>query len=103
MCWLFQCDDGWFKLIDRLSAKIVKLDPRVEASCVKEKFGTLRFYVDTEMEAVYDVISKAEKESSKTCEVCGKPGKLHNDKGWWATLCKKCRTKLTIERDGKLK
>jgi hypothetical protein len=54
---------------------------------VKEKFGTLRFYVNesvsTEMSAY---IQFAESMSGKTCEICGSPGTVRNG-GWLKTLC----------------
>ena len=53
----------------------------------KEKFGTLRFYVSTENEAIETAIQWAEMRSSKTCEVCGKPGKLSGP-GWLSTVCR---------------
>ena len=64
-----------------------------KASQVKEKFGGLRFYYDpTEIEItdqIFDLVTRAETESYKICEECGKPGKLRN-KGWYVTLCNKC-------------
>lgn len=52
MCWGFDCGDGWYKLIDELSAKVehfnrammAKGEPIVQATQVKEKFGGLRWY-----------------------------------------------------------
>lgn len=55
---------------------------------VKEKFGTLRFYVRgvrSRSEAVRHYIEFAEYISSRTCEVCGAPGELRKG-GWWRTL-----------------
>ena len=43
MGWGFECDDGWFKLIDGLSAKLQPYG--IEAGQVKEKLGGLRFYL----------------------------------------------------------
>jgi len=62
------------------------------ASQVKEKFGTLRFYMTTGSNEMYNLIDEAEKESAKTCEFCGKPGKLRSG-GWLLTLCDECATK----------
>lgn len=89
MCWGFDVDDGWFDLIYKLSQNIVKLDPTCEAVQVKEKFGGLRFYVNATTSEVFDLINKAEKESYKICEVCGKSGKLRNELPWIQTLCEK--------------
>jgi hypothetical protein len=53
---------------------------------VKEKFGTLRFYVSGATEAQYNYISFAESMSGVTCETCGGPGKRLGH-GWVYTSC----------------
>jgi hypothetical protein len=53
---------------------------------VKEKFGTLRFYVDGATDIQYNYIEFAEMMSGRTCEVCGKPGQTYY-MGWHRTLC----------------
>jgi len=48
MCWGFDVGDGWFHLLDNLSFKLTRIgeiyDIWVEATQVKEKYGTLHFY-----------------------------------------------------------
>ena len=94
----FECGDGWFDLIDRLSEKLEGLiiqanntgHPFLElpiyASQVKEKYGYLSFYMSTATDQMHEIIEDASKESSKICEVCGKTGKLNNGP-WYQTLC----------------
>ena len=100
MCWGFTCGDGWYDLIDDLSAKleaeIVKLkengtatDVLPVAAQVKEKFGGLRIYVDFATEEMYDMIDEAEKKSYTICEECGAEGKVRSG-GWIRTLCDDC-------------
>lgn len=55
-------------------------------SQVKEKFGSLRFYVESATDIQYAYIEFAESLSSRTCEVCGSPGK-QSYSGWIKTLC----------------
>lgn len=91
MCWGCECGDGWYDLLDRLCTKIqAYVDEhnikQVEAVQVKEKFGTLRFYINGGPDAIHTFISEAESESAITCEECGKPGKLRGG-GWLRTLC----------------
>lgn len=85
--------EGWFKLIDQLSADITLLDEKdgttTIAVQVKEKYGGLRFYVEGGSDAVMDAIDEAELLSEKTCERCGEPGTMR-DEGWVYTLCDKC-------------
>lgn len=50
---------------------------------IKEKFGTLRFYVDGGDEIINGIIRHAEFISSRTCEVTGNLGALCNSRGGW--------------------
>lgn len=59
------------------------------ASQIKEKYGTLRFYLTSGTNEMYKVVDRAEKESETTCEVCGEAGKLR-DEGWYYTRCNMC-------------
>lgn len=59
------------------------------ASQVKEKFGTLRFYLTSGTDEMYDLIHEAEAKSATTCEDCGTPGKRRGG-GWILTLCDQC-------------
>ena len=93
MCWGMECDDGWFSIIDGLSKKIefwneCHPDQRVEAVQVKEKYGSLRFYIDNYVDEVEKWIEEADLESEKTCEICGEPGEIRNF-GWLKCLCDK--------------
>jgi len=68
--------------------------PFVEATQVKEKFGTLRFYLDTPLGDEIDaLVDKAEAASGVTCEACGCPGSLRCRKGWYSTLCDDCSSR----------
>jgi hypothetical protein len=96
MCWGFECDDGWYNIIDSACAQIMnraynnRLNnvkfPEVIATQVKEKYGTLRFYYNGGDDYVDGVVSMAESMSERTCEVCGAPGELREG-GWLRTLC----------------
>ena len=82
----FTCDDGWFPLIDELCAKLqAAVDSgRIRqpvAQQVKEKFGTLRFYLSDLTPETRAFIDEAEKRSAVTCEVCGTPGILRRQRG----------------------
>ena len=127
MCWGFSCGDGWYRIIDALSAALVGPHRRAkedleywksnlgkqvwrgrigtqedidakqkkfdETHCpvavqVKEKFGTLRFYVDRATDAQYNYIEFAEFMSARTCEICGDHGQVYTI-GWHQTLCDK--------------
>lgn len=94
----FECGDGWYNLIHTLSAALenhMNESPKVhiEASQVKEKFGSLRFYIDGGDDYTLKLIDEAERQSATICEDCGAPAKLQRRRGWFATLCELCAFK----------
>lgn len=83
----FQCNDGWYDILNNLCKQIEPLLKEGQFVVqIKEKFGGLRFYMNSSNDKIEGYICEAEKLSFKTCEICGKPGKL-NGKGWIRTLC----------------
>lgn len=85
---------------DLRSCYCEKYDPPIGVAVqVKEKFGSLRFYMHNSTEEMEELISKAEEETSKTCEACGKPG-TERSGGWIFTLCDGCWEKKKKERLG---
>lgn len=101
MCWGFECGNGWYQIIKEAASKLEPLivaaktaSPEawewgyVHATQVKEKYGTLRFYLSTGTDEMFAIVDEAERQSSVTCETCGKPGKLRG-KGWYYTACRK--------------
>ena len=112
MCWGISCGDGWYNIIDNLSATIQDRADwlngegiheyrqlpddhekvAIEAVQVKEKYGGLRFYVNYTDNYIDGAISLAESLSYKTCEMCGAPGKT-NESGWRMTRCEPCKQK----------
>lgn len=86
-----ECGDGWFGIIWDLCEAVerevkTKNIEGFEVVQVKEKFGGLRFYCDNSTHEILELVRIAEEKSYKTCEVCGKPGKVRNN-GWISTLC----------------
>lgn len=95
MCWGFP-NNGWFELIYDLSAKLEELILQIPeeqrhlccASQCKEKFGTLRFYMDGATAEMRALIRKAETASASICEECGENGVMRTG-GWLRVLCDK--------------
>ena len=91
----FQCGDGWFNILWRLCVDLEPLvaeleketGERFEVLQVKEKLGTLRFYVSHHADPIDERIAEAQGESSRTCEVCGQPGIQRETGGWVRALC----------------
>jgi len=80
------CDDGWEPLVRKVCEN---LSPNATLAQVKEKFGCLRIYLQYGTKEDDDLCWEVEKESSKICELCGKPGKLILG-NWLKTLCMEC-------------
>ena len=85
--WGIGVGEGWFDILDELLTGLEKLNlPDLRVVQVKEKFGTLRFYVNGANGEAYKLIDRAEHRSEITCEACGKPGVMRND-GWLKVCC----------------
>lgn len=94
-----ECGPGWFDLLDTLCSRIVNYDKgrrhhtpdayplRVEQ--IKEKYGTLRFYLSGANDYINGVISMAEGMSAHVCEECGEKGVVQS-MSWIKTLCHNC-------------
>jgi hypothetical protein len=90
------CGVGWWKLLLQLNGDLSKIDPDYAIQQYKEKFGQLRFYATVsagclEKEKFFTAIEKAEEESQKLCELCGKEGTLDKSHIWWRCLCEDCK------------
>ena len=58
---------------------------------VKEKFGTLRFYVADRRPEYLERIAVAAEHSAELCEACGRLGELRaSAAGGWYTRCDVC-------------
>ena len=89
----FECGIGWKSIINDLCEQILAIEPTVTVAQIKEKFGTLRFYIgacpNETYEQVHKLIRTAEAISGVTCEDCGQPGTPQKG-GWLRTLCDGC-------------
>lgn len=94
----FECRDGWFDLLSECIENIKDVCLRenldIKTSQVKEKYGTLRFYLSSTTDELEEIIGFAEDKSAITCEVCGKLGKSRK-LSWIQTLCEECLQKST--------
>jgi hypothetical protein len=103
---IFECADGWYEIVHDLSIKIEKIledyaerhkvpegeefaEIEMFAIQVKEKYGTLRFYMSTSTDEIQNLIDDAEALSSQTCENCGSPAKMRGIH-WYEVKCDKC-------------
>ena len=88
---VLEIGDGWIGIVRRLLERCREAKITMSVHQVKEKFGGLRFYAsvldDSSLEVFYSIVSDAENEAEATCEKCGRPGRLRNDRSWIQTLC----------------
>ncbi len=68
---------------------------------VKEKYGTLRFYMSHCNDEIDEAIRTAEDKSETTCETCGSTGELRNT-GWLVTLCDEHWKAYQLDQYGKI-
>lgn len=83
----FGIGPGWSDILYDLHKKLLEENPDYVIHQVKEKFGTLRYYVGKMTAQGHIYIAEAENLSAVTCEECGRPGKIWGSKGWIRTLC----------------
>ena len=101
--WGIECGDGWFSIIDTLSSQLEAEISCLDAQCracwpraiqVKEKLGSLRFYVSGRAQLSPEMLAAieiAENLSSRTCECCGDPGvEIRNMAEWIHVACDRC-------------
>lgn len=96
-------DDGWLQIIHDCITELIACDWDKQTTQIKEKLGGLRFYVNTGVTEIREIIRKYEKLSYEICEVCGEKGELREDCGWngsrwYKTMCDKHYQELKAER-----
>jgi len=112
--WGIEIGNGWFELLDRLSAKFeraisdcvaqgIPIYECPRAGQIKQKLGELRVYVgrfEGISPSVMAAIAEAERSASQTCESCGQPGSKRHD-AWIHVACDQCEsTYLTASSTG---
>jgi len=95
MAFGFEIGEGWMSLVIELLDKIQHLvDNNPEYSGlqviqVKEKYGSLRVYLNYYYKEIEDIISEYEEKSCYICEECGEKGEIRNINNWYTALCDK--------------
>jgi hypothetical protein len=83
---------GWLPLLERGVAQTERWSEAAERNRdwrtmqVKEKFGTLRWYVRGSRRFLM-IAYFAGLASERTCQACGHEGRLRTEGMWWMTLC----------------
>ena len=91
----FHIRDGWFPMVERLCLMIEhqlmnyvpeEIRGEIYLAQVKEKFGSLRVYMNVSTPYIDGAIALAESLSHVTCEECGGLGELRTS-GYHKVLC----------------
>jgi hypothetical protein len=97
--------EGWHPIIRNLEGALALTGCEYEVVQIKEKFGTLRYYVARGSEpseaavwAFEALISHAEWLSQYTCEVCGNRAETKTIFHWRKTLCEEHTAERYAER-----
>ncbi len=102
----FECGKGWYFILENLCKKIEEILERspminkedevfefdMYVEQIKEKYGELRFYMSVTTKEIDELVEEAYEASKHTCEVCGKLGKMLNNK-WYMVRCETCGDK----------
>jgi hypothetical protein len=90
-----ECHVGWLTLLmhlceiieDRIDFIPFEIQHGFYAVQIKEKFGTLRFYMNQQDDYMSGAIRMAENMSAHICEECGARGRVRHSLAWVKTLC----------------
>jgi hypothetical protein len=93
----FEFYKGWFPLFAGLCIEIDSLLGRRDLlrwTQTKEKFGVYRMHYDLDesvsdelSQNIRDLVSAVQRESARTCMVCGQPGQTSDKQAWIVTAC----------------
>jgi hypothetical protein len=97
---------GWYDLVHSLCEDVVEIlgesAGAFEVRQIKQKLGILRFYFGMPDGSLREEIKRrvvsAEEQSSRTCEVCGRGGRLHNSASYILTACDMHSRGAAVER-----
>ena len=79
---------GWSLIVADLHQQLVARWPSYEVNNVMDLYGELRYYCSVEnFPEARKLIDQAEQQAARTCQVCGRGGKLREMGTLWATLC----------------
>ena len=95
----FEHDDGWYDIVREMSERIEavlqeqdyspsRVEPFFLMRQIKQKFATLTVYYNNNCndKEIEDAVEEAYQKSKKTCEICGKEGKVSGQR-YIRTLC----------------
>lgn len=98
----YACCPGWWRMLDTELKEFYEVDPQLTEVRVKEKYGRADVDCYTETETRWDLLGESadvvRRLSGETCELCGNPGQLRNERGWIQCRCDRCHGATREER-----
>ena len=91
---------GWFSLVERMIDQIATyaaqhaLGDSLRIIQIKTDFCLLRCNTTLHNDGLDQIIETHKEQATRTCEQCGKPGKIRNDRRWKTVLCDSCEMKI---------
>lgn len=92
-----ECGKGWYKLLQPIFDYVENYNKdkdenhQIKFTQIKEKWGTLRVYVNFGTDELFKLIDEAEDKSENTCEICGTQKNVGMKiNGWYTTMCLDC-------------
>ena len=97
--------EGWYPMTIELIKELNAVGWNKQVVCIKEKYGSLRFYTNCEYGgAIYDITQQYKNKSEYICELCGEKGTVRHDSGRDYVACRKHyleeRGKITVDHSG---
>ncbi|KQX40372.1 hypothetical protein ASD04_07010 [Devosia sp. Root436] len=79
---------GWVDLVLAFSEHLAEIAPLVWVEDSKEKYGGMRVDLTGDLTEEAQALAEVyESLSEHVCQDCGEPGRLREDRAWYATLC----------------
>lgn len=78
--------ESWHAIVDKLIDDLFEAGWDGELAQVKEKFGSLRFYINHGNDEIFRLIDEAEAATEAVCIVCGEPATT-TSAGWYTHRC----------------
>jgi len=93
--WGYEVGKGWIPIIEKFIEKLDEIDTDnvVRIFQIKEKFGTLRLYLEHSTKEAERLVDAYETMANFVCEECGAPGEYRGGLSWVQTLCDDCYEK----------
>lgn len=102
------CGDGWYHIIFDLCSQITAIMDHaatpysrddVQCTCVKQKYGELKFYLHyaegvERSSQITEAYERAQERCLETCELCGSGEGTMNYDGEWQVLCLACEENM---------